>query len=100
MQSPPLEYFHNGMFFLFLAPLAFSATVFLAELFGWKSYFIAIAVACLGQWAVGFFELGNALQAYSLIAAGFALSGLFLLLLIVGLLIPRRHSASALSGPK
>lgn len=93
-QDMPLDHFRKGIFFLFLGPLAFSAIAFLSELFGWRSYFILLAVGCIGQWAVGFFELGNALQAYPLIIAGFVLSGGFLLLLILAL-IPWRRSASA-----
>jgi hypothetical protein len=76
-----LDHFRMGLFFLFCGPLAFSAITPFAELLGWNRYFIMVGVVCIGQWGIGFFELGNALRSYPLVITGFILSGMFVLVL-------------------
>jgi hypothetical protein len=99
-QIMSLDHFRMGLRFLFGAPLALVAIAFFAGLAGWKGYFTALAGACAGQWAVGFFELGAALQLYPLVVAGFVLGGIFLLLLVLAV-VPRRHPTirNAAGGP-
>jgi hypothetical protein len=89
-QIMSLDHFRMGLRFLFGGPLVLVAIAFFAGLAGWKGYFTALAGACAGQWAVGLFELGAALQVYPLVVAGFVLGGLFLLLLVLAV-VPRRH---------
>lgn len=86
-----------GLRFLFSGPLALIAIVFFAGLAGWKGFFTAMVGVCAGQWASGFFDLGAALQVYSLVVAGFVLGGIFLLLLVLAV-VPRRHPTIP-SGP-
>lgn len=78
------EHFRAGLRFLFAGPLALVAVTFFAGLAGWRGYFAALAGVCAGQWAMGFFELGGALQAYPLVVAGFVLLAAFVLLLVLG----------------
>jgi hypothetical protein len=80
-----------GLRFLFMGPLALVAVVFFAELAGWRGYFITLAGVCVGQWGMGFLELGEALEAFRLVIAGFVLLGVFLLLLAVAV-VPRRSA--------
>jgi hypothetical protein len=86
-----LGHFQVGLRFLFSGPLVLIAVAFFAGLAGWKGYFTALAGVCAGQWAVGFFELGEALQVYPLVVAGFVLLGIFLLLLVLAI-VPGRHA--------
>lgn len=95
-QFMSLGHFRMGLRFLFAGPLALVAIAFFAGLAGWKGYFTALAGVCAGQWAVGFFELGGALQVYFLVVAGFVLLGVFLLLLVLAV-VPGRHPT--ISGP-
>jgi hypothetical protein len=88
----PLDHFRVGIFFLFVGPLALIAVAFFAGLVGWKSYFTALVGACAGQWAIGFFELGGALQLYPLVIAGFISLGIFLFLIVFAI-AHRRHPA-------
>lgn len=82
-QSMDLPHFRMGLRFLFSGPLALVAVVFCAGILGWKRYLTALAGVCAGQLAAGFFELGAALQAYSLVLAGFVFGSILILLLIV-----------------
>lgn len=85
-----LDHFRMGLSFLFTGPLALIAITFFAGLAGWKGYLIALAGACAGQWAIGFFELGAALQVYPLVVAGFVFTGVLLLLLVLAVVPGRR----------
>jgi hypothetical protein len=90
-QIMSLSHIRMGLCFLFGGPLTLIAIVFFAGLAGWRGYFTALAGACAGQWAAGFFELGAALQSRPLGIAGFALLGIFLLLLVLAI-VPGRHA--------
>ncbi|MGC1912637.1 MAG: hypothetical protein WA660_12450, partial [Candidatus Acidiferrales bacterium] len=89
-----VDHFRAGLRLLFAGPLALVAVAFFAGISGRKGYLTALAGICAGQWAVGFFELGAALQVYALVVAGFALLGVFVLLLVLGAMSGRRPRTS------
>jgi hypothetical protein len=89
-----VDHFRTGLRLLFAGPLTLVAVAFFAGTSGRKRYLTALAGICAGQWAVGFFELGVALQVYALVVAGFALLGVFVLLLVLGAMSGRRPSTS------
>jgi hypothetical protein len=91
-----VDHFRAGLRLLFAGPLALVGVTFFAGIIGRRGYLTVLAGICAGQWAVGFFELGAALQVYALIVAGFVLLGVFVLLLVLGAM-SGRHART--SGP-
>lgn len=93
------DHFRAGLRLLFAGPLALVAIAFFAGVTGRKGYLTALAGVCAGQWAVGFFELGVALQVYALIVAGLVLLGIFVLLLVLGAMSGRQPGIRGPLGP-
>lgn len=91
-----VDHFRAGLRLLFAGPLALVGVAFFAGVTGRKGYITALVGICAGQWAVGFFELGAALQVYALVVAGFVLLGVFLLLLVLAAMSGRHPR---ISGP-
>ncbi|MGH9352124.1 MAG: hypothetical protein ACRD2G_08200 [Terriglobia bacterium] len=89
-----VDHFRAGLRLLFAGPLALVGVAFFAGVIRQKGYLTALAGICAGQWAVGFFELGAALQAYALMVAAFVLLGFFVLLLALGAMSGRHPRTS------
>lgn len=89
-----VDHFRAGLRLLFAGPLALVAVAFFAGITGRKGCLTALAGICAGQWAVGFFELGAALQVYALVIAGFALLGFFVAFLVLAAMPGRRQRTS------
>jgi hypothetical protein len=94
-----VDHFRAGLRLLFAGPLALVGVAFFAGITKRKGFFTAVAGICAGQWAVGFFELGAALEVYALVVAGFVLLGVFVLLLVLGAMSGRRLTTSGHPDP-
>jgi hypothetical protein len=94
-----VDHFRASLRLLFAGPLALVGVAFFAGVTGRKGYFTALVGICAGQWAVGFFELGVALQVYALVVAGFVLLGVFLLLLVLAAVSGRHRRTSGPPDP-
>jgi hypothetical protein len=94
--ATPFGHLGMGLRFVFIGPLALVPVVFLAGLGGWSGYLTMLAGVCVGQWGMGFIELGFALQTYALVIGGLVLGVGFGVLMVRALWLGLHPAAESM----